>query len=66
MTEYIHLVGAEQVQRAASSISASAEQMQRAADSIAESQYRFQQTVQQAIEDAAQLVYRLEQLKVRP
>ena len=34
MTEFMHLVGAESVQRAASTISSAAEQMQRAASQI--------------------------------
>ena len=49
MTEYIHLVGAEDVQRAASSMQSAADKMQSAANSINESldsfMYRFNEEV---------------------
>jgi hypothetical protein len=41
MSEYIHLIGAEQVQHAASSIRDSADKIQSAANSISESIDRF-------------------------
>jgi len=43
MTEFIHLVGAEDVQRAASSIRSSAEMMQSAASSMDDSLFRHRQ-----------------------
>ena len=43
MTEFIHLMGAEQVQSAASSIRSSAEKMQSAAASMDDSLFRHRQ-----------------------
>ena len=56
MTDFIHLHGAEDVQRAASSMVSAAQQMQRAADQIDQSLYSFR-------EWAEELVTRLGDLK---
>ena len=42
MAEYIHLIGVEQIQSAANSISSSAEEMKRAAESMEDSFRRHQ------------------------
>ena len=55
MTEYVHLIGAEDVQRAASDMIYSAEQFNRAASNIDDSLYRF-------LRQFEELVIRLENI----
>lgn len=55
MTEYMHLVGSEEVQRAASTMSSAASEMQQAANTICESNDMF-------IRRFEELVGRMEQI----
>jgi methyl-accepting chemotaxis protein len=54
--EYVTLMGAEEVGRAASRIASAAQDLQRAADTIAEAASR----IQRAVEEAGHLLDRLE------
>ena len=57
MTEYVHLIGAEDVLKAGASMREAAQEMQRAASSIEDTMFRHRQF----LEDwAARLVTRLE------
>jgi len=56
MTEYMHLVGAEEVTRAASRMQSAADDMKKAASSIEESLRLFTQRMDE-------LMYRAERLK---
>lgn len=55
MSEYVTLIGAEQVQRAGHNIASAAEQMLRAAMTIDEAMQRFQQLVERFEAAAAAL-----------
>lgn len=52
MTEYVHLIGVEQIQSAANAMRSSADDMKRAADNFDQSVYRLTQ----ALNDHAQRI----------
>jgi Sec-independent protein translocase protein TatA len=63
MTEYVHLVGTEQVQSAANSMREAAHEMRRAANEISEAMHLQQRTLQETNAVLTDLVLALENMK---
>ena len=66
MTEYVHLIGAEEATRAGNRISAAADQISRSAGYAAEEHERFLAQLDERITRFADLVERAEKLQAAP
>jgi len=66
MSEYIHLIGADDVKSAGYTMRAAAQDMNRAADNINQSVFQMRQNLNDFLIEFGELVKRLESLKEEP